>query len=92
MRLKGRRVRLCGMSPGPPGKTYRTQREGLGGPSQKGGPAGVSNPPPQANAALPTATSAKAPEVSALLMEQADQQRPIKESNGDTPRWARHSA
>lgn len=48
--------------------------------------------PPQANATLPTATSAKAPEVSALLMEQADQQRPIKESNGDTPRWARHSA
>lgn len=51
-----------------------------------------SAPPPQANAALPTATSAKAREVSALLMEQADQQRPIKESNGDTPRWARHSA
>lgn len=43
---------------------------GLGGTSQKGGPAGVSTP--QVNAALPTASfSAKAPEVSALLMEQA---------------------
>lgn len=89
MRLKGRRVRLCGMSPGPPGKTYRTQREGV---QAKREAQQESAPPPQANAALPTATSAKAPEVSALLMEQADQQRPIKESNGDTPRWARHSA
>lgn len=46
MRLKGR-VGLWDRSlPGPPSKTYRTQREGLDGPSQKGSSAGVSTPRP----------------------------------------------
>lgn len=88
MRLKGRMC-LCGVPPpGPPGKIYRTQREGWvaqarGRPSR--------SQQPQANAPLPTTTfTAEAPEVSALI-HQAAQPKRIKGSNDDIPRWARDS-